>query len=240
MNSFSTTPPGLDAPNPVETNIFAHSHKAIRQGLAELLCRLGSVDWENATERTQGGHEIESLLGFCELHLQLEEDVIRPACGDSLVPDAFDTGHPVHRRLIAETRALVRAVEASPKPHRTSLGHVLYLHFSVFVADCLQHMAEEERVLLPLMLRALGEKQMLAIHQRVVSAVPAAARAESARRMLVAGNPAERRALTLAMVAHGPRAMVLDLLESVRSRLDAATFEELAHLTEAEPAEVAS
>lgn len=239
MNKSATAPAALAGPSSVDDNIFAPAHKAIRRGLSDLLCHLGSADWETPASRAQLAQEIESMLAFCELHLQLEEEVVRPACGDSLVPEAFDTGHPTHRQLIAETRALVRAVEVSRLPHRSSLAHALYLHVSVLIADCLQHMAEEERVLWPLMLQVLGPEKTWAIHRQIVAAVPASARVESARRMLVAGNLIEQRALTAALLAQASRGAVLALLASVRSQLDAATFDDLVHLAEA-PAEVAS
>ena len=161
---------------------------------------------------------------------------MRPACGARLVPEALDRGHPQHVRLIAELRALVRAVAAAPAHQRALLGHTLYLHFGVFVADCLQHMAEEEQVLLPLMLRTLGEAEVLAIRDRILAALTPAEHAEGARRVLAAVTPSERRALTSAMLASAPRGAVLGLLASVEPTLEPADFAELVGMVEAQAA----
>jgi hypothetical protein len=219
-----------------EVNIFAGIHKAIRQGLANLLCQLGTTDFEQSSEVSRLGDSLESLLSFCEEHLGHEENVVRPACGNRLVPEAFDRGHPQHLRFIAEIRGLFRAVQASSKKHRPTLAHALYLHFSVFMADCLEHMAEEERVLLPLMLKALGDKEVLAIRERILGSLSPAALAKDARRMLAAGNATEQRALVLGILAKAPRPAAIELVRSTESDLDAASFARLMSLIESNPA----
>jgi hypothetical protein len=233
-----TDPAPAPATTPVDLNIFAGIHKAIRRGLADLLGQLGTTDFDNASALGHLGDGLESLLAFCEDHLAHEETVARPACGNRLVPEAFDRGHPQHLRFIAEIRALFRAVQASSKQERPGLAHALYLHFSVFMADCLEHMAEEERVLLPLMLKALGEKEVLAIRERILASMAPAALAEAAGRMLSACNATEQRQLLLGILAKAPRAAAVALVRSTERDLDAAAFVRLMNLVEASPAAV--
>src|SRR5512147_3005417 len=85
----------------VDVNIFAGIHKAIRRGLGDLLYQLGSTDFTQPAEIARLGGGLASLLAFCENHLEHEEKVVRPACGERLVPEVFDRGHPRHLRFIA-------------------------------------------------------------------------------------------------------------------------------------------
>jgi hypothetical protein len=222
----------------IEVNIFAGIHKAIRRGLGDLLGQMGATDFDDPSGIAGLGDALESLLAFCEDHLGHEENVVRPACGDRLVPEVFDRGHPRHLRYIAEIRALFRAVKGSSKKHRPAIAHALYLHFSVFVADCLEHMAEEERVLLPLMLKTLGEEQVLAIRDRILGSMAPTALAESARRMLSACNATEQHELVLGILAKAPRPVAIELVRSSKPELDDSAFARLMSLVESAPAAI--
>jgi hypothetical protein len=234
MNAINdTVTTTSDIATSIDLNIFAGIHKAIRRGLGDLLYQLGATDFQNPEAVTRVGDSLESLLVFCELHIEHEEKVARPACGDRLVPEAFDRGHPQHLRFIAELRALFRAVQASSPAHRPTIAHALYLHFGVFMADCLEHMAEEERVLLPLMLKTLGEKSVLAIRERILASLGPAEAAESVRRMLAAGNPSEQHDLLRGILAKAPRPAAIELVRSTKADLDAVSFARLMNLVEA-------
>jgi hypothetical protein len=209
------------------TNIFADIHKSIRHGLADVLARLGATDLEDAAQAASVEDDLLDLLAYCEDHVRHEEEHVRPALGDRIVPEVFDTGHPVHLQMIAELRSLVHALRGARPHHRATIGHSLYLHFSVFVADCLQHMAEEERVLLPLMHRALGESGLMAIHDGILRALTPAEQAQAARRMLPAIGPTARVELTRGMLKQAPPAAVAGLIESVRPALGQVAYDKL-------------
>jgi hypothetical protein len=234
MDNTQTMTPARTTPEQSPTNIFADIHKSIRHGLADVLARLGATDLDDATQMAAVEGDLLALLDYCEDHVKHEEDHVRPALGDRIVPEVFDTGHPVHLQMIAELRSLVQALRGAKPHHRGTIGHSLYLHFSVFVADCLQHMAEEERVLLPLMHRALGESGLLAIHHRILTSLSPAEQAEAARRMLPAMGPSAREQLTLAMLGQAPAAAVAALIDSIRPALGQAAYDRLiAHVVPA-------
>jgi hemerythrin-like domain-containing protein len=210
--------------------LFTNIHKSIRHGLADTLARLGAADLEEEAQAATVTDDLLDLLDYCERHLEHEEHIVRPALEGRLVPEAFDRGHPAHLRMIAELRALVRALHDAPPRQRRPIGHSLYLHFSVFAGDCLEHMAEEERVLLPLLQRTFGESALQSIHQRILNSLTPAERARAARRMLPAVDAVTRREMTLGMLAQAPREAVLGLLESLRPALGASAFNELVDL----------
>ena len=218
-----------------DANIFGPVHKSIRRALADVLGQLGAADFEDAESLAQLGREVEATLTYCEQHVDHEERVVRPACAGRLVPEVFDTGHPEHLRMIAELRAQLAVLKAASAGQRSDLGHTLYLHFSVFAADCLHHMAEEERVLLPHMRRTLGDEALFAIRARILASLSPAEQAQSARLMLGAMNPGERRALTLDIAAKAPRELAMALLESARPMLSAAAFNDLVQLVDSAP-----
>ena len=234
-NSMKTDFVNPDQAPQTDANIFGPVHKSIRRALADVLSQLGAADFDDAESLAQLGRGVEETLTYCEQHVQHEERVVRPACVGRLIPEVFDTGHPEHLRMIAELRAQLAVLSAAPAGQRTDLGHTLYLHFSVFAADCLHHMAEEERVLLPLMRRTLGDEELFAIRDRILASLSPAEQAQSARLMLGAMNSSERSALALDIAAKAPRVQVMALLESAKPMLSAAAFNDLVHLVDNAP-----
>jgi hypothetical protein len=90
-------------------------------------------------------------------------------------------------------------------------------------------------VLLPLMRRTLGDEQLFAIRERILASLSPAEQAQSARLMLGAMNPGERRALTLDILTKVPRARVMALVESARPMLSASAFNDLVHVVDSAP-----
>src|SRR5262249_40434980 len=140
-----------------------------RCALAEMLVRLGRADFDDAATMPAVLGELETVIRFCEEHIETEEHFLRPACEGRVAVHAFDTGHPGHVRFIAELRAMVKAFDTTPPERRQEAGRTLYLHFASFVGDSMLHMAEEESVLLPLLHRAFTDEELLALHGKIMA-----------------------------------------------------------------------
>jgi iron-sulfur cluster repair protein YtfE (RIC family) len=216
-------------------------HKSIRCALGETLIRMGQTSFDDAAVAAQMVDMLEEVLGFCEHHLEHEERFVRPMCEGKISLRPFDAGHPEHTRFIAELRALASSVTSASPERRSEAGHSLYLHFAAFVGDALLHMAEEERVLLPLLQRTFSDAELLGIQKRIQESMSPADLAVSARRMLRAASRVERIGLVHMMLARAPRKMVRTLLDSTRATLPPEVYAELtAVIDSAKGVEVAS
>lgn len=140
---------------------------------------------------------------------------------------------------IAELRAQAEALVAERPELRARVGHALYLHFTVFVGENLAHMAEEERVVMPLLQRFFDDGELRELHGRVLAAVTPAERAYSAQFLYRALSGPERRGLVASAAASMPLEAVLGLLEANRGAVPADEHYELVQLAR-ETAGVAS
>jgi len=73
-----------------------------------------------------------------------------------------------------------------------SLGHTLYLHFSVFVAETLAHMAYEERVVQPLLERLFTPHELFEMHTSIILAITPDQMMRSLRSIIPASTREER------------------------------------------------
>jgi hypothetical protein len=106
-------------------------------------------------------------------------------------------------------------------------GRTLYLHFSVFVAETLAHMAYEERVVQPLLERTFSAAQLQAIHFAIVSSIPSQEMMQWLRAMIPATDRARRAEMVANVRANAPPPMVAALLDDLQSRLSPRDFADL-------------
>lgn len=228
----SVRPPRVDIVGPV--------HKAIRLAMADLLVRMGRTDFSEEAEAIAVAEELRNLLAYCEAHLRHEDGIVAPFAKTRLPGGlaAFED-HRAHEVRIAELRAQAEALVVERPELRARVGHALYLHFSVFVGDNLAHMAEEERVLMPLLQRFFDDGELRELHARVMAAVAPAERAYSAQFLYRALSGPERRGLVASAAASMPLEVVLGLIEAGRGAVPADEHYELVQLAR-ETAGVAS
>lgn len=219
---------------PARFDLFGRIHKAIRLAMSELLVRMGETSFADAKASGAICQDLRELLSFCDAHLAHEEEVVAPAARERLLGgmDAFDS-HGEHTRLVAELRAQIDALENAPAGLRTRVGKTLYLHFSTYVGESLVHMAEEERVIMPLLERFFDDDELRALSNAIRARATPAEVAFSGPRLLRAINPHERRALVYDAAQTMPRGSALRLLGGLRGRLPDGELDELVAIAEA-------
>lgn len=197
--STSTQPHDL-APvsvRPARFDLFGRIHKAIRLAMSELLVRMGQTSFADTKASAAICDDLRGLLSYCDAHLAHEEEVIAPAARERLPGgmDAFDS-HGEHTRFVAELRAQIDALENAPAGLRTRVGRTLYLHFSTYVGESFVHMAEEERVLMPLLERFFADDELRALSNAILERRTPAEIAFSGPLLLRALDPQELDELT--------------------------------------------
>jgi iron-sulfur cluster repair protein YtfE (RIC family) len=155
-------------------SLYTIPHKALRFELTRLLVSMGRNDFEAPDEVAALLAELEKALWLCDDHIEHEERVLRPAlAGRTLATIAtLDTEHREHAEQVAEVRGIATALaRATTNEHRIALGGTLYLHFSVFVAGTLAHMAYEERVVQPLLDRLFSPGEQEAMNRAITASI---------------------------------------------------------------------
>jgi hypothetical protein len=154
-------------------DIYGPIHKGLRFGSAHLLVRLGSADWRDAGESTALLAALRLHLALAKEHLEHEDaeyhPLLRLRAGE--VAAALEADHRDHYRTFDELAALIEAVEAMAGEARQLAARALYLRFSTYFADDLEHMAREETVALPLFHAHFDDAELMAMEGRVIGSI---------------------------------------------------------------------
>jgi iron-sulfur cluster repair protein YtfE (RIC family) len=181
--------------NSERVDLFTTPHKAVRYLLSNLLVSMGSTSFEDAEEVAAITTQLSMVLWAIDDHITHEDRHVRPALvrrAESTIA-TLDEEHEQHREQVAELRALAKSLHQADGPlARLVLGRTLYLHYSVFVAEALAHMAYEERVVAPLLERIFSQEELAAMHQRIVASIAPADMATWLQAILPSLNRVER------------------------------------------------
>ncbi len=211
-------------------DLYGPVHKGIRFALTQLLVRLGSTDFADAEAAALMVIAVRAQLALSASHMAHEEAHIhiplraRSAAACVMV----DYQHDHHRQRFVELEALLARMETAPAAARPALGRDLYLAFSLFVSEDLQHMHEEETVTLPLLQRLFTDAELMAMEQAIVSAIPGPEMITWMRVMLPAMSRPERGLMLAHMRADAPEAAYeAVLLHAARPTLTDADWSDL-------------
>jgi len=197
-------------------------HKALRGLMAHTLAVLGQTDADDAPSRELALETVDMLLDACSGHIAHENHffhaALRQRAPRAVLP--FDTDHGEHVAEIAalrETAALVRdgGAQAGAATYR------LFLELSRFVAENLEHMAEEETLLTRALWQHFSDDEILGLEGALVASLTPAEQALSLRwmaRMLSAGELAP---MLAGMRAAMPAAAFEGVRDEVFAQLDA-------------------
>jgi hypothetical protein len=155
-------------------DIYGPIHKALRASMGNLVSRLGATDFSDAEAAADALSGLRRQLAIGASHLHHEEEHIHSAL-EGRAPGAsgrLEADHHHHEQSFAELEELMQAIEAAPDAARERLGRDLYLRFSQFVAADMAHMAEEEKVVLPLLHSLFSDEELMEMEGRIVASIP--------------------------------------------------------------------
>lgn len=206
-------------------DIYGPVHKGLRRAHAQMIQRLGCADFTGQVDELL--KDLRAHIAMAAAHLTDEEVHIHTAL-ESRAPGAtalLTHQHDGHRLHMAELEEAIRAVESGKDQ---SVGRRLYLCFTRFVADDLEHMAEEETQTWPVLCAYFSDAELANIEMTIVSSLPPALSMAFMTAMVPAMNPQERAALLGGIKSGAPSDMYAQLVETaVRPTLPAADFARL-------------
>lgn len=195
----------IQAKPPAIHDFYGAVHKGLRLALSQLLVRLGAAD-PSDTGLPGLMAELREQCRLSEHHLTHEDEVIHTAL-EVRAPGStvrLVQAHDHHREAFGEIEAMIRQVEAAAAADRVRELRALYLRFSLFVADDLAHMAEEEQLMLPILQSLFTDAELMDMEDRIVSGLAPEEMIAVARLMIPAATRTDRLSMLGAMRANAP------------------------------------
>ncbi|WP_413718592.1 hypothetical protein [Silicimonas sp. MF1-12-2] len=214
---MNTKPDFAAASVAIADDFYYAVHKGIRLANARLLIRFGRADAGDIQEVQAVLADLRDHLAMGLSHLTHENREIHSALDQRCPGASAHAGedHDHHERSFGELEALADEVARAPMPFRAEALRRLYQRFALFVADDLEHMHEEETVLMPLLVKHFSADERHGIEMRIVTSIPFEKNVLFMRAMLPAASRSERRAMLEGMAAAMPAEAFGALMEAV-------------------------
>lgn len=210
-------------------DLYGAVHKGLRKAGCDLLCRLGSADFDDPAETEAVLAGLRTYLMLAASHVMHEDEHIHAALRSRGVStETVDDQHDDHRQAFADLEMLAAAVEKAAPIHKRAAGRKLYLALAGYLAEDLGHMHEEETVTAPALWKTFSDQDLIAIEMRIISSLSPEKNMAFMRIMIPAMSPVERAALLGAMQKGAPPEIFHAVMEfAVRPTLSEAAFEDL-------------
>jgi len=211
-------------------------HKALRALMLRTLQQTATLDPADAGERAALLAAVEELLQVCSDHLAHENryfhEPLRERAPRAVMP--FDDDHEGHVAAIAALRQRVQRVTEGG-PAVAADAYALYLDLSRFIADNLEHMAEEETQLTRALWQHFSDAEILGLEDRLRATFTPQENAYYLRWMVRGLNHAELSALVTGARADMPAPVFAELCEMLRAELPAGRWARLARAIDLPP-----
>lgn len=218
------------APQASRYDFYRPVHKGLRRTMFALLDRLGSGNLNDAAQRDALLGEMRVLLDVCTHHIKHENTFIHPALEERAKEASQRTAreHEEHSKELAELQGLIAELEKAAESARPLLAHRLYLAFSRFVGENLNHMADEEQVVLDKLHAHFTDEELMALEGRILAGIAPDLMMTFMRMMIPAMNREERVLLLGGMKqAAPPEAFNAVMQVAARPNLSPADWQDL-------------
>ncbi len=211
-------------------DFYGPIHKGLRLAQTQMLVRLGACGGDDEAELAQLLDDLVALCHMAEHHLENEDRWVHTALEDRAPGSTvrLADSHAHHRQAFEALQALIGQVQAAEAGKRAQGLKQLYLRFSLFMAEDLAHMAEEEELMLPVLQSLFTDAELSGIEDGILSALSPEEIVGFGRLMIPAATRADRIALLSAMRANAPAEAFSAIMQmSARPTLSPADY---AHL----------
>lgn len=202
-------------------DMYGSIHKALRALMADTLLAVGRMDADDDLERAQVTERVLELLQFCASHLEHENEFVHAAL-EARAPGAsaqIAHEHEDHVRHIAALADGVAVLRGCAPAARAAAAAALYRELTLFVADNFHHMHVEETAHNAVLWARYTDAELVAVHDRLVAAIPPQEMLETLRWMVPFMNPRERAGMLADMRSKAPAPVFQAVLDTVRPHL---------------------
>lgn len=225
MNAIAAEVQAVARFNPYQT-----VHKGMRALLSDVLITVGKADCDDETERAQASLALHSLMMLCRAHLEHEDRFLHSAM-EARAPGSAATRlaeHVEHVHAIDELLSRLNAVDELSGTARASAWMDLYYQLSLFVADNLLHMVEEEKANMQVLWAHYTDAELDEIHSALVASIPEDEKNIWFRWMMLNITHGERVGMLRGMCENVPPEVFAGMLNGARAMLPERDGEKLA------------
>jgi hypothetical protein len=184
----------VDPASVLPFDVLRNIHKAIRAELFAVVGSAGSIDPSDRVARAALSAHVGDVVDLLNDHAGHEDAHVLPVL-EVHAPSLFEriSNDHVHLdgRLARITERTAAVSEAATTEQRARV-HNLYLDLASFTGVYLWHQEFEERVVMPVLLEAIGMEGALGIHHSIVSSIPPPVMAKSLAVIIPAMNVDDR------------------------------------------------
>lgn len=152
---------------------YQQIHKGLRGLMTETLARVGRMDAHDRAGLAETLAFVDALLDACLAHRHYENGFFHKALREKAprTVAVFDIDHESYEQAIGTLRQLTHRLRVEPEGVERR-GYELYLELANFLAETLEHMAEEETVLTALLWQHFSDEEILDLNRRLVESIP--------------------------------------------------------------------
>jgi len=175
-------------------NPYKDVHKGIRKLLNDTLLLMGQTDFNDAEFVTNLRHQVTQLHDLLELHSDIENRLLAPVIYEAGGESEIALIESTHERLDGILTGLISDLEnLLPSDDSAARGYQLYVAYSDYVGEQMQHMREEETLIWPIISSQCSDQQMIEFQIQARQMTPPPVMRTLLMAMIAAINPFERK-----------------------------------------------
>ncbi|MEO3679037.1 hypothetical protein [Rheinheimera fenheensis] len=151
-------------------SIYKFIHKGLRAALSSALVELGKVNDRNRKESDAVLDGVHNVLRLCSLHLKHENNFIHAALARIGHPGPLQSEQD-HEHHVSHIRTLENKVKQVRNSYAENDFFVLYIEFSLFVAENFYHMHHEETDVNRLLWHYYSDEEIVAIELAILQSL---------------------------------------------------------------------
>ena len=209
-------------------DIYKDVHKGVRKALFDLAALAGSTEFHSAESLQKLKDEFSRTYNLLETHAHSEDTYVESmvqACDASTASELSTT----HVRLEANIRSLQQML-ANINPNQAdavSQGRELYLGLTRFIGEYLQHIADEEQRVMPLLWAKYDDQQLMDVSITIRANIPPPVMGNFLSCMIPAMNHGERVEMLSGMKQAAPAEVFMGVCKLSESVLSSGDWQKL-------------
>lgn len=205
---------------------FAAPHKGLRHLLATFALGLGQLDMADAGQRTRLKEVGRDLFTLLKDHVHTENEHTLTWL-DERAPGASEHDRYDHERLEHVQQKLEHQLSALTGNESPDELHLLYLAFTQFQSQYLDHIYEEETVTELALQRNFTDEELIQNRASVMQRFDVSLLLLWLKYIIPAQRDQENVAMLSGLKAHTPKAVMDRVMTTIRDELDAERFERI-------------
>lgn len=209
-------------------DIYKDVHKGIRKALFDLATQAGCTEFDNADSLQHLKESFGRTYNLLETHAHSEDTYVEPLIQDCDIQTAMKLAD-THKRLDSEISSLKQMVNTLTAGQTDAIaqGRSIYLGLTRFVGEYLQHIADEEEIISPLLWETFDDKQLMDISITIRANIPPPVMGNFLSVMIPAMNHRERVVMLSGMKQAAPAEVFEGVCKLGQSVLAGADWEKL-------------